>query len=245
MESDCRDALAASARAIDGLRSDRPHQPSTGRMCRISPNHFHWNREKPFCRESRVKFWVCTGGVAPASQARPLSLMRGWPRCGALCSVDDCRSADVGFPSESCRDDRSPMTVETGHKRSSAAYFHAVGVTPRPLAKCEGSAGYSGYRRRPDRSSERQEFTARDLHSVPIKFSHDEAIETLIVGAAIVPQEPERLLIADEEAANTVGTVMDAGGVAAERDVAGEFVNLVAKGETGAPPRLQRRAVCR
>ena len=36
---------------------------------------------------------------------------------------------------------------------------------------------------------------------------------------------------------------MHAGGVAAERDVAGQLVDLVAEGETGATPRLQRRSV--
>src|SRR5580704_3364234 len=53
IESDRIDALAASARAIAGLRFEVPHQPSSGRMCRISPNHFHWNRETRTCRESR------------------------------------------------------------------------------------------------------------------------------------------------------------------------------------------------
>jgi len=33
---------------------------------------------------------------------------------------------------------------------------------------------------------------------------------------------------------------MDTGRVTAECDVAGEFVDLVAQGEAGAPPRLQR-----
>jgi hypothetical protein len=46
-------------------------------------------------------------------------------------------------------------------------------------------------------------------------------------------------LLADEEAADAVGAVVDAGGVAAERDVAGELVDLVAEGETGAAPRTQ------
>src|SRR5262249_40759850 len=59
----------------------------------------------------------------------------------------------------------------------------------------------------------------------------------------MVAQESERLLLADEEAADAVGAVVDAGGVAAERDVAGELVDLVAEGETGAAPRIQRRAV--
>src|ERR1043166_1666296 len=50
IESVLADALAASARAIPGPRSDSPCPPSIGRMCRISPNQFHWNREPEFCR---------------------------------------------------------------------------------------------------------------------------------------------------------------------------------------------------
>ena len=67
----------------------------------------------------------------------------------------------------------------------------------------------------------------------------------LVESAAMVAQEPERLLLADEKAADAVGAVVDAGGVAAQRDVAGELVDLVAEGETGAAPRVQRRAVRR
>jgi hypothetical protein len=37
---------------------------------------------------------------------------------------------------------------------------------------------------------------------------------------------------------------MDPSGIAAERDVAGQFVDLVAEGEISAAPRFQRRAVC-
>src|SRR5262245_62649015 len=90
--------------------------------------------------------------------------------------------------------------------------------------------------------SERLGLAARDLHLLPVELSHDEAIEALVVGAAIVAQEPERLLLADEEAAHAVGAVVDAGGVATERDVGGELVDLVAEGEPGAAPGLQRRA---
>src|SRR6516165_525493 len=88
---------------------------------------------------------------------------------------------------------------------------------------------------------ERPHLAARDLHLVPVELSHDEAVEALVVGAAIVAQGPERLLLADEEAAHAVGAVVHAGGVAAERDVAGELVDLVAEAETGAAPRIQRR----
>ena len=83
------------------------------------------------------------------------------------------------------------------------------------------------------------DLTTRDSHLVPVELSHDEAIEALVVGAAVVAQEPERLLLADEEAANAVGAVVDAGGIAAERDVGGELVDLVAEGEGGAAPGLR------
>ena len=93
--------------------------------------------------------------------------------------------------------------------------------------------------------SERLGLAARDLHLLPVELSHDEAVEALVVGAAVVTQEPERLLLADEKAADAVGAVVDASGVAAERDVVGELVDLVAEGEAGAAPRVQRRAVRR
>ena len=50
----------------------------------------------------------------------------------------------------------------------------------------------------------------------------------LVVGAAVVSQKPERLLLADKEAADTVGPVVDAGGIASKRDVAGQLVDLEA-----------------
>src|SRR5262245_57784907 len=77
----------------------------------------------------------------------------------------------------------------------------------------------------------------------PVELSHDEPVEALVVGAAMGAQEPERLLLADEEAAYAVGAVVDAGGVAAERDVVGELVDLVA--ESGTPPEFPGRAVRR
>src|SRR5262245_31045439 len=93
--------------------------------------------------------------------------------------------------------------------------------------------------------SERPDLTARDLHPVPAELSYDEAVEALVLCAAVISQEPQRLLLGDEEAADAVGTVVHTGGVASERDVAGQLVDLVAEGETWAPPGLQRGAVCR
>src|SRR5262245_55637601 len=52
IESELTDALAASARAIARPPSATSSQPWFGMMCRISPNHFHWNRKMAFCRES-------------------------------------------------------------------------------------------------------------------------------------------------------------------------------------------------
>src|SRR5262245_15334207 len=40
--------------------------------------------------------------------------------------------------------------------------------------------------------SERPDLAARDLHLVPVELSHDEAVEALVVGAAIIAQETER-----------------------------------------------------
>src|SRR5262249_39138637 len=54
--------------------------------------------------------------------------------------------------------------------------------------------------------------------------------------------EPERLLLPNEEAMDAVRAVMHAGGAAAKRDVVGQLVDLVAEGEIGALPGVQRRA---
>jgi hypothetical protein len=64
----------------------------------------------------------------------------------------------------------------------------------------------------------------------------------LVVSAAIVSEEPERLLLPNEEAMDTVRAVMQAGGVAAKRDVVGKLFNFVAEGD-GALPGVQRRTV--
>src|SRR5262245_21382236 len=91
--------------------------------------------------------------------------------------------------------------------------------------------------------SQRATLTVQDPHPGPVELSHGEAFEPLVVGAAIVSQQPERLLFADEQAADAIGAVMHAGGVAAKRDVVGQLVDLVAEGEIGALPGVQRRAV--
>src|SRR5262245_52353248 len=93
--------------------------------------------------------------------------------------------------------------------------------------------------------SETLDLAARDLYPVPAELSYNETVEALVVGAAIVAQQPERLLLADEEAADAVGAVVNASSVATERDIAGELVDLVAEGEAGAAPGLQRGAVRR
>jgi len=93
--------------------------------------------------------------------------------------------------------------------------------------------------------SKRLNLTIRDLHLVPVEFPHDETVEALVVGAAVVSQEPERLLLAHEEAADAVGALVNTSGIPTERNVVGELVDLVAEGEAGAAPRVQRRAVRR
>src|SRR3954454_5266190 len=51
MESECADALALSARAIQASVRIVPKTPF-GRMCRISPNHSHSNPIRLICIES-------------------------------------------------------------------------------------------------------------------------------------------------------------------------------------------------
>src|SRR5262249_22563223 len=64
---------------------------------------------------------------------------------------------------------------------------------------------------------------------VPVEFPDDETVEALVVRAAVVSQEPKRLLFADDEAQDTVGAVVNARGIATERNVVGELVDFVAK----------------
>ena len=92
--------------------------------------------------------------------------------------------------------------------------------------------------------SERPDLTARDLHLLPVELSHDEAVEALVVGAAMVAQEPERLLLADEEAAHAVGAQCTP---AASRPSAmlAASLSISLPRETSAAPGLQRRAVRR
>jgi hypothetical protein len=54
IESGCADALAASARAIEGLRLEFPLSPLNRKdVPHRVPNHFvDWNRWAPICRES-------------------------------------------------------------------------------------------------------------------------------------------------------------------------------------------------
>src|SRR5262245_109604 len=91
--------------------------------------------------------------------------------------------------------------------------------------------------------SETLDLAARDLYPVPAELSYNETVEVLVVSAAIVSEEPECLLLPNEEAMDAVRAVMHAGGVAAKRDVVGQLVDLVAEGEIGALPGVQRRAV--
>src|SRR5262249_56157396 len=65
--------------------------------------------------------------------------------------------------------------------------------------------------------SETLDLAARDLYPVPAELSYNETVEVLVVSAAIVSEEPECLLLPNEEAMDAVRAVMHAGGVAAKR----------------------------
>jgi hypothetical protein len=61
MESERKDALAASARAIACLRLDGPLYPySEGCVPHLVPNHADKNRCAPICRESGVNIFLDT-----------------------------------------------------------------------------------------------------------------------------------------------------------------------------------------
>lgn len=105
----------------------------------------------------------------------------------------------------------------------------------RPVRKCltlrAARARRKTYFRAP--LSETLDLTAYDPRPASVELSHDETVETLVVSAAVVLQQPERLLLADEEAADTVGAIMYPSGVATERNVVCQLVDLVAEGEIG------------
>jgi hypothetical protein len=71
-----------------------------------------------------------------------------------------------------------------------------------------------GLVREPLDSSKWHDLTAGDLDLVPVEFPDDEVIEALVVRGAVISQEPDRLLLADEEAANAVGAVVNTSGIA-------------------------------
>ena len=52
--------------------------------------------------------------------------------------------------------------------------------------------------------SETPDLAVRDFQPGPVELSYKETVEVLIVSAAIVSEEPERLLLANEEAMDTV-----------------------------------------
>jgi len=60
----------------------------------------------------------------------------------------------------------------------------------------------------------------------------------MVLDHAQVDPEPMQ----DEQAADAVGAVVNAGSVATQRDVAGQLVDLVAQSERGAPPELRAEA---
>jgi hypothetical protein len=91
--------------------------------------------------------------------------------------------------------------------------------------------------------SKRPHFTTRDLDLVSGEFPDDEAVEALVVSATVISQEPEGLLLAHNEAAGAVGAVVNTGGIATERNVVGELVDLIAKSESSTIPWCQYQSI--
>jgi len=52
-------------------------------------------------------------------------------------------------------------------------------------------------------------------------------------------------LLANNETADTVGAVVNAGGITTECDITGELVDLVPKCKAGTAPGLKRQPICR
>ena len=80
-----------------------------------------------------------------------------------------------------------------------------------------------------------------DLPSV--EASQDETRETLVVGATVIAEDPDRLPLPDEQALGAVGSKMHPRRIAPQRDVAGQLGDLAPERERVPIPRFPARAV--
>ena len=94
---------------------------------------------------------------------------------------------------------------------------------------------------------EREPFSApaspSHRHRPPVEAREPESAEVLVPAGAEIFEDADGDFLAEEEAGQAVGAPVYAGGVAAEGNVGGEFVELSTDGERGAIPGLENEAI--
>src|SRR5215831_2939706 len=78
---------------------------------------------------------------------------------------------------------------------------------------------------------------------LPIKPRQDEPCEALVVGPTIVAQQANGLLLPHQQPLTAIGPIVHPGRIAAQRDVAREFVDFVAEGQRRSLPWLHSSAI--
>jgi serine/threonine protein kinase len=149
---------------------------------------------------------------------------------------------------------RREVEACVGERNADAALFHFLqggldeghwpaGAPVRTREGADNPAAHDGRNVGPEPESRRRRLAVRDPDLAPVEPRQNEAVEALVVDAAVVAQHADRLLFPDEQALDAVGTEMHPRRVAPQDDVAGELVDLAAEGQLLPAPRLQGRAV--
>jgi len=83
------------------------------------------------------------------------------------------------------------------------------------------------------------QLAVEDPNLLAAKGRQYKTIEPLIISSAIIAQQTQSLFLANEEAVDTVGSVVNPRRIAARCDIAGQLVDLVSKRERLTFPRNQ------
>lgn len=92
----------------------------------------------------------------------------------------------------------------------------------------------------------RLEWTQRAIHNpdpAAVEAAECEPIESFAIGSAGVGEEANRDVLAELQARHAVGAKMHARGVAAERDIRRQLIDLTSQSELLAAPGLELRAI--
>jgi hypothetical protein len=83
------------------------------------------------------------------------------------------------------------------------------------------------------------QLVAGDPDLLAAKGGQHKTVEPFIICSAIIAEQAKSLFLAHEKAIDTIGTVMNPSRVAAQRDIVGKLVNLIAKRQWLSFPRHQ------